>query len=203
MARWRRRLNLLTKDVTWRSPCREGIYARWTLIHESQRETTILSLSLLQLGPSFHQSSLTIHPSLCSSTPTEKRFASLPPVTQRTKKNEVRSRAHVRRAGGSTLSGVRNKLVLAIYSLCVAVIPLSSSISAGSSYGVGGGHYTTWLQNLHRPLQRPGSRSAWKPQSWRPGQIVFWLRRRDNNKSSMMKACILHRAQLCRSEGGA
>lgn len=55
------------------------------------------------------------------------------------------------------------QFVLAIYCLCAKVISLSSSISAGSSDGVGGGHYTTWLQNLHRPLQRPGSLSERNP----------------------------------------
>lgn len=55
------------------------------------------------------------------------------------------------------------QFVLAIYCLCAKVISLSSSISAGSSDGVGGGHYTTWLQNLHRPLQRPGSLSERSP----------------------------------------
>lgn len=45
-------------------------------------------------------------PSLCSSTPTD--TLRLPPSCHTTHKNEVRSKAHIRRAGGSTLSGVRN-----------------------------------------------------------------------------------------------
>lgn len=53
-----------------------------------------------------HHSKRTIHPSLCYSTPTDMLF--LPPSCHRTHKNEVRTRAHIRRAGGSTLSGVRN-----------------------------------------------------------------------------------------------
>lgn len=73
------------------------------------------------------------------------------------------------------------QFVLAIYCLCAKVISLSSSISAGSSYWVGGGHYTTWLQNLHKPLQRARSLSEWNPLWYRLCQIVFWLRLDDNN----------------------
>ena len=74
------------------------------------------------------------------------------------------------------------QFVLAIYCLCAKVISLSSSISAGSSYGVGGGHYTTWLQNLHRPLQRPGSLSERNPRWADWCQIMFWLRLDDKKK---------------------
>lgn len=80
------------------------------------------------------------------------------------------------------------QLVLAISCLCAKVISLSSSISAGSSYWVGGGHYTTWLQNLHRPLQRPGSLSERNPRWGRPCQIMFWLRLDDNNPPGFMMA---------------
>lgn len=60
----------------------------------------------LSSSSGLHHCKHTIRPSLCSGTPTDELL--LPPSCHRTHKNEVRTRAHIRRAGGSTLSGVRN-----------------------------------------------------------------------------------------------
>lgn len=61
---------------------------------------------LLQLRALLNHGKHTIHPSLCSSTPTD--MLCLPPSCHTTHKNEVRTKTHIRRAGGSTLSRVRN-----------------------------------------------------------------------------------------------
>lgn len=80
-------------------------------------------------------------------------LASLPLVTQHTKKRGENQSPH-KKSRWEYIIWSEKQFVLAISCLFAKVISLSSSISAGSSYWVGGGHYTTWLQNLHRPLQR-------------------------------------------------
>lgn len=67
--------------------------------------------SLLQLGgPASSQQTRNPRPSLCSGTPTDVLFR-LPPAchTMHKKKKEVGTGAYIRRAGGSTLSGVIKK----------------------------------------------------------------------------------------------
>lgn len=153
--------------------------------------------------PAWHSTSSAANtqpsPSLCSSTPTD--TLRLPPSCHTAHKNEVRSKAHIRRAGGSTLSGVRNNSFWPSPACVLKWFPLSSSVSAGSSYWVGGGHYTTWLQNLHRPLRKAKLIE-------RPCQIVFWLRRGAVTIPGVLW-CLSPRAHipkgtaLCKGGGGA
>lgn len=80
------------ESLDFTSQCMLNANARTTLCYSS--------------GAQLHHSESKIHPSLCSSTPTD--GLCFPPSCHTTHKNEVRSGAHIRRAGGSTLSGVRN-----------------------------------------------------------------------------------------------
>lgn len=115
-----------------------------------------------------HSSSSGLHLFIPSNTPSTHRSApvhlqtclpSLPLVTEHT----ARTRAHIRRAGGSTLSAVRNNSFWPSPACALKWSPWVAAYQRGRSYRVGGGHYTTWLQNLHRPLQRPGSLSERNP----------------------------------------
>lgn len=126
-------------------------------------------------------------------------FASLPLVTQHTEQGENQS-PH-KKSRWEYIIWSEKQFVLAISCLCAEVISLSSSISAGNSYWVGGGHYTTWLQNLHRPLQRPGSLSERNPRWGRLCQIMFWLRLDDNNTPGFM--VVLSESQHPGGGGGA
>lgn len=156
---------------------------RWQRLMQIKRKS--YNGWLLQLKALLIHSKHTIHPSLCSSTPTD--MLCLPPSCHTTHKQGENQNPH-KKSRWEYIIWSEKQFVLAIYCLCAKVISLSSSISAGSSYWVGGGHYTTWLQNLHRPLQRPGSLSARDPRWGRLCQIMFWLRLDDNNIPGFMMA---------------
>lgn len=85
-----------------------SVRARWTMpVDEKQTEKNATMAHSSSSGLCFITANTqSIHPSLCSSTPTD--MLCRPPSCHTTHKNEVRTRAHIRRAGGSTLSGVRN-----------------------------------------------------------------------------------------------
>lgn len=180
----------VTVTMQHRHLCKPG----QTLMDASQTVTTAPFSSFR--ASFYHNSPIT----LFQYTYRKKRFASL--LSHNTQKRGEKQSPR-KKSRWEYIIWSEKQLVLAIYCLCVKVIPLCSSVSVGSSYCVGGGHYTTWLQNLHRPLQRPGSLSDWKPQSWRLGQIVFWLRWGDNNTPGfVMRVYILDGVQLRKGGGG-
>lgn len=193
MTRWHRRYDLLNEDLKWLyDAVKASVQAR---TNSDGWKSNSNNSSLLQLqGFVLSQ--------LCSSTPTEKkpRFASL--LSHNTQKRGEKQSPR-KKSRWEYIIWSEKQLVLDIYCLCVKMIPTSSSVSAGSSYWVGGGHYTTWLQILHRPLQRSGSLSDWKPQSWTLGQSEFWLKQGGNNTPGfVMRVYILHWVHACKGGGG-
>lgn len=194
----------------WKDPMRwnrvtASVQAWMMLVNASQREIRAHSSSsgfwFITANTRSTHHSVPVHLQTC--------FASLPLVTLHTKKRGENQSPH-KKSRWEYIIRSEKQFVLAISCLCAKVIPLSSSISAGSSYWVGGGHYTTWLQNLHRPLQRPGSLSEWNPRWCRLCQIVFWLRLSDNGNPLptfpgfiVPLSYILQSIYLCKSGGGA
>lgn len=108
-----------------------------------------------------------VHPSFNSTTPPG--VLCLPSSCHTSQKNEVRTKAHIRRAGGSTLSGVRNNW---FWPSPACELKWSPWVAA---YWVGCGHYTTWFQNLHRARTKASSLSEWNPLCCRLSCFFFYL----------------------------
>lgn len=154
------RVQSLAKKNRCDSPCElQSLYLwkRWRLVDGLQTET--LECSLLQFRALLYHSKNTI--TLFQYT---YRHA-LPPslLSHNTQKRGENQSPH-KKSRWEYIIWSEKQFAMAISCLCTKVISQSSGISAGSSYWVGVGHYTTWLQNLHRPLQRQGSLSEWNPE---------------------------------------
>ncbi len=195
------------KDPMWRSlqiAATSSVQA-WTVLVEANRTENATTAPSSSSGLWLYHSKRTIHPSIAQLQYTY-RHAFPPSLLSQNTQKRGENRSPHKKSRWEYIIWSEKQFVLAISCLCAKVISLSSCISAGSSYWVGGGHYTTWLQNLHRPLQRPGSLSERNPQRGSLCQIMFWLRLDDNSphwfydgalwELASCRACVYAKAEV-------